>query len=248
MKLIKLVFVILALLNLAGCAHPLVISPDITKIERDVDNQPRIKKNVGYFIDDKAKNHEIISPGGGGDSISYLPYRDIETAFDKMLSNVFEHVTKLNTPADADSIKKDEISLVITPVIVTNSSGDGYFTWPPTRFSVDLTSKIRDASGKLIADTRVVGEGQAVYADFFQNKGVAGIRAMEDALQKMQRALFEVKYENVTSNANSVGNAMTALPKESALDRLEKLKGLSDRGLITSEEFEKKRKEILDGM
>ena len=236
------------ILLLGGCAHPLVISPDITKIESDVDSQPRIKKNVGYFIDDKAKNHEIISPGGGGDSISYFPYRDIEAAFNKMLSNVFEHVTKLSKPADADSIKKGEISLVITPGIVTNSSGDGYFTWPPTRFSVDLTSNIRDASGKLVANTRVVGEGQAVYAEFFQDKGIAGIRAMEDALQKMQRALFEVKYENVTSNVNSVGNSMTAVPKESALDRLEKLKGLSVRGLITNDEFEKKKKEILDSM
>lgn len=240
---------VVAAVFLSGCVHPLVFSPDITKVEREVDNPPRIKKNVGYYIDDKVKNQEVNFTLPGGDGISYFPYRDIETTFDKMLSNVFENVTKLNSPAD--SMKKNEINFVITPVIATFPSGDGMH-WAPTGFKVDLTCNIKDASGTQIANTRVVGEGQAGGTEFIcfgsACKGVAGKRAMEDALQKMQRSLFDVKYDNVRSSAGSAGNPMPALPKESATERLEKLKVLSDRGLISREEFEQKKKEILDSM
>ena len=48
----------------------------------------------------------VVTPGGGGDKISYQPYRDIETAFYKMLTNVFGNVTKLKTPKDADAISR----------------------------------------------------------------------------------------------------------------------------------------------
>lgn len=192
MELIKLSLAIIAATFISGCAHPLSISPNIAKIERDANSQPRSKQSVGYFISAEVRNLEVTTPGGGGDKLRYSPYRDIETAFYKMLTNVFDNVTKLTGPSDTEAISKNNIGYVITPEIITNSSSPSPFTWPPTKFSVDLTCKISDASGKLVTSKQVVGEGQAEFDEFKADFSLSARRASEDALRKMQSKLLEV--------------------------------------------------------
>jgi hypothetical protein len=121
MRISKIISSFIAVAALAGCAHPIVISPDIGKIEADAASKP-ITKNVAYYIADDVRTKEVVTPGGGGDQVSYQPYRDIETAFYKMLTNVFGNVTRLKTPKDAEAISKNQVSYLITPHIVTNSS------------------------------------------------------------------------------------------------------------------------------
>lgn len=55
-----------------------------------------------------------------------------------------------------------------------------------------------------------------------------------------------MKYENVSSKNNFDGVALAALPKDSLENKLVELKSLKDRRLITSEEFEIKRKQIIN--
>lgn len=192
----NILLLILCVVTLTSCARNIVISPNIAKIERSSESQTRIKKNVGYYISDESTKLKVITPGGGGDSVTYSPYSDIETAYYKMLTNVFERVHKLKTPSDVNAIKDENLSYIITPKLVTNSSSSSILTWPPTRFTVDLTCEIRDVTGKLIENTRVVGEGQAEFRDLLADHAIAGKRATEDALLKMQSALFDVRYEN----------------------------------------------------
>jgi len=51
----------------------------------------------------KPSNSDLIADaataGGGGDKVQYKPYKDMETGFYKMLSNVFAQVTKTKTAA-----------------------------------------------------------------------------------------------------------------------------------------------------
>ncbi len=190
MRIAKLIAALTVVAALAGCAHPIAVSPNISKIERGAADQP-IKKNVAYYIADDVRNKEVTTPGGGGDKVSYSPYRDIETAFYKMLSNVFDNVTKLKTPTDADAIEKNKISYVITPQLVTNSSSPSPLTWPPTQFSLDMTCNVKDAVGKTIVTKQVVGQGQAEYDEFKKDFSLSGRRAAEDALLKMQRVLLD---------------------------------------------------------
>jgi hypothetical protein len=35
---------------------------------------------VGYYISEEQRAQEVITPGGGGDRVSYFSYRDRETA------------------------------------------------------------------------------------------------------------------------------------------------------------------------
>lgn len=191
MRITKLFSSIAVIAALTGCAHPIVMSPDIGKIEPVANAQP-IKKNVAYYIADDIRNKEVITPGGGGDKVSYQPYRDIETAFYKMLTNVFGNVTKLKTPKDADAISKNNIAYVITPQLVTDSSSPSPFTWPPTKFSVDLTCDIADAAGNAVASRKVSGTGAAEFAEFKADFSLSARRASQDALLKMQQALSDV--------------------------------------------------------
>jgi hypothetical protein len=190
MRVVSIISSIFVIAAITGCAHPIVISPDIGKIERDTSNN-QITKNVAYYIPDDIKTKEVITPGGGGDKVSYHPYRDIETAFYKMLTNVFTNVTKLKTPQDAEALGKNNVSYIITPQLTTDSSSPSPFTWPPTKFSMDLTCSVADAQGNVIITKKVSGEGKAEFSEFKSDFSLSGKRASEDALLKMQRALLE---------------------------------------------------------
>jgi hypothetical protein len=190
MRIAKLVFSIAAIVALAGCAHPVVISPSVDKIERDTASKP-ISKSVAYYISDDFRNKQVITPGGGGDRVSYQPYRDIETAFYKMLTNVFGNVVTLKNPKDAEALSKNNVSYIVTPQIVTNSSSPSPFTWPPTKFNVELTCAVTDAAGNPVTTQKVSGEGNAEFSEFKSDFSLSGKRAAQDALLKMQRALLE---------------------------------------------------------
>ncbi|AXQ27266.1 hypothetical protein D0B54_00540 [Solimonas sp. K1W22B-7] len=178
-----------AAILLSGCAHTIAIGPDVAKIERDATAQP-IKKSVGYYISEESRNLEVTTPGGGGDKVNYRPYKDTETAFYKMLTNVFDNVAVLQLPNDAEAISKNKVSYIITPQLVTNSSSSSALTWPPTDFTVDMTCTISDAAGNTVATKAVNGQGKAEFSEFKSDFSLSGKRASEDALLKMQRALL----------------------------------------------------------
>lgn len=252
MKLVKLILMVFISSTLFGCAHPIVVSPKTEKIVSDFNYQQKISANVGFYISPEATNLEVTTPGGGGDNVRYYPYRDIEVGYQRILQNVFNNAIKLRSANDSNELSNNNIQYTLEPILITTSGSTGFFTWPPTNFTVDLTCKIRDASGKEIGNPRVVGNGQhtegilALQGDF----GLAGRRAMEDALMKMQRALLEFKYPNKISKTESTAdhsiNNSISQPSDQITTRLEKLKKLFDSGLISKIDYERKKKEIID--
>lgn len=192
MRLLNLAAAVFAIVLLAGCAHPIVISPDITKIEAD-GKSPRIDKNVGFYIDPQSREAVVTTAGGGGDLVSYKPYQDIETAFFKMLGNVFKSVSVLTDKNDTAAIGRNNLSYIVTPSISTNSSSPSLFTWPPTLFQVILKTSISDVSGKVVAGTIVTSEGRAEFEEFKSDFSLSGRRATLDAIIKTQDALLKAK-------------------------------------------------------
>ena len=175
-------------LILGGCAHPIVISPDINKIT-PTPGSTLIKKNVAYYVDPALTSKIVKTSGGGGDFVQYTPYKDTEVGFYKMLTNVFSNVTRL-TSLDKDQIAKESVSYIISPDLVTNSSSSSAFTWPPTQFDITLTSKITDPAGNVIAQPSVNGSGSATFSEFKSDFSLSGKRAVEDVLLKMQQKLL----------------------------------------------------------
>lgn len=190
MRSLKLVCCIGIAAVAAGCAHPMIITPDVASIVPDATLRP-IQKNVGYYISPDDRNKEVTSPGGGGDKVTYHPYADMETGYYKMLSNVFKSVTVLSSPNDADAIEKHHISYVLKPEITTDSSSSSLLTWIPTDFTVVLLSKISDATGKEVTSISVTGKGHADFSEFKSQLSLSGQRAALDAVVKTQDALLK---------------------------------------------------------
>lgn len=249
MRIIKFwLLITIAVAFLAGCAHPIsVVPPDVVRSSEMPD---RIKKKVGVFISPDSLSLEVVTPGGGGDSVSYFPYRDLENGYHKMLGNVFEDVVQVTKPNDPIEFQRGGISYVISPAIITNSGSTSLVGFAPTNFTADLTSNIRDASGNLLFNPRVIGNASAtVSLGIGVNHGVAGQMAIKDALQKMQIALFETLMQK--SDGSPQAATLVSAPTKidtSIDDRLTSLKSLLDKKLISPTDFEKKKAEILKGL
>ncbi|MDP9940865.1 SHOCT domain-containing protein [Ectopseudomonas alcaliphila] len=226
---------------ISGCAHPIKVEPDATKIYSANITPSKHSANVGYYIPADLLALEVTTPGGGGDNVRYYPYRDIESGYRQVLDNVFTGVVKLPSPPDLSRAKQQGLDYIIQPQIVTSSGSTGFFTWPPTNFTVDLTSNVRDSSGKIVANPRVVGVGTADSERLFDH-GFAGRRAMEDALLKAQTALSEL---DLTPHEIPIpiDRAETSTEK-----RLITLQDLKNKGLLTKDEYEKKKQEILKSL
>jgi hypothetical protein len=186
-KRLSLVFGLLLAALVTGCAHPISVTADLAQIKGS--GAPRIEKSVGYYISAADVQREVETPGGGGDKVKYFPYRDLEPAIYKSLSESFASVVKLDSPTDAAALAKNRIQLVILPTLVTNSSSSSALTWPPTKFSVELTCKVNDAAGKPVTEIKVTGNGEAEFSEFKSDFSMSAKRAAQDAAAKLVKAL-----------------------------------------------------------
>ncbi len=187
-RLFSFVFALVACVALFGCAHPINMNPNLQAISAPAGAQA-INKPVGYHIPEALRQLQVISPGGGGDKVSYFPYRDLEPGFYKVLSETFRDVSKVQDPKNAAELSSRGIKLLITPEITTTSSSESLFTWPPTMFSVTLVCTVTDMAGKGLQTIRVVGNGNATFDEFKGNLSLAAVRASDDALAKLLKEL-----------------------------------------------------------
>jgi hypothetical protein len=183
---------VVALLALGGCAHQIKISPDLNALQ-PVAADAKINKRIGLYIDAKDKDAAVITPAGGGDKVSYNLYRDLETGVFQVLTQSFSNVRVLTKPADSASIQADQLDFVLTPKLSSNSSSPSPFTWPPTKFEVSLDGVLVDKNGKPVQISKVTGNGAAEFEEFKSDFALSGKRAVIDFLNKLQKALIELK-------------------------------------------------------
>lgn len=189
MQFAKFLFSIATCVALFGCAHPISMTPESTSVSAD--SSARINKQVGYHISEASRALEVTTAGGGGDKVRYFPYRDMESGLYKALGEVFTGVTKVSNPKDTAAISASGITLLIVPEISTTSSSSSMVTWPPTQFSVMLNCTVVDAKGQNMTTIRVEGNGLAEFSEFKSNFSLAAVRASNDALKKLVKALAE---------------------------------------------------------
>ena len=187
MSAFRKLFSLALVLFCTGCAHSIVTTPDLAELKHG-DANP-IDKNVGYYVSKEDREMKVTTPGGGGDKVSYYPYKELEPALYKTLSNVFRRAYVLESPDDAQVIQEKAIALVFTPRISTNSSSDSILTWPPTKFTVILACKAVDATGKVVWEKQFTGEGAAEFQEFKADHSLSAKRASQSAFQQLQRAL-----------------------------------------------------------
>lgn len=66
-------------------------------------------KKAAHVMTDTARNLEVISPGGGGDKISYKPYRDVRDA----LRAVCSDVVAVNSASAQEAFRTHGVSHVL---------------------------------------------------------------------------------------------------------------------------------------
>lgn len=189
MRNLRLAGLLLAIAVLAGCAHPMIIKPEMNALDVAPTTE-RIQKKVGLYISAENRAKEVTTPGGGGDKVRYVPYADLETGLYKVLSDVFLDVAVLQA-RDAAAITQHSVAYVIEPEIFTNSSSSGIFTWMATDFTVQLQCKVTDAAGQPVATVSSEGSGKAGSRELIENVSLAGQRASQEALIKLRAALLQ---------------------------------------------------------
>jgi hypothetical protein len=182
---IPLAATLLALL--AACAHPIGVSPLETPVRNEAGLNP---KKVAYVMTDDDRNKEVITAGGGGDKVSYFPYRDLEKSIRDALRAVYADVFVVKSASDRAAIQAYGASYVFTPTITTTSESPSLFTWPPTKFGIDLTCQVSDAEGKALTSVRAQGNGTAEFAEFKSDFGLAGRRAATQVSEQLKQQVL----------------------------------------------------------
>src|SRR5229473_20743 len=188
MKVIARIAVIVGVLLLVGCAHPISMAPKMSAFDGKQANQ-KISKNVGYYISQEDRDREVTTPGGGGDKIQYFPYRDIEPGLYKVLSNGFNDVYLVKSLDDKSFLVEKKIAYVFVPKIETSSSSSSAFTWPPTNFTVSLECRTLSPAGAVVWQTTAKGEGKATFSEFKSDFSLAARLASEQALLQLQKQI-----------------------------------------------------------
>lgn len=185
-----------AILLFSGCAHKIDIAPKLDTIrETKVET---FKFNVAYYLSDTDKQLEVITPGGGGEKVKYTPYADTEAALNAVLSNVFAKAYSIKTLDDKKFIMDKNISYIFIPKIITSSSSDNAFTWPPEKFSVELACKAIDpASGNKLFEITTSSIGVADFGDYRQDFSFSAKMASEKAFLEM---LVELSKNKILQN------------------------------------------------
>ena len=185
-RLLGVLLSLTAVLWLGGCAHPLTVSPNLTAVSGA--GATKIDKRVGLLVTDAERQLQVTTPGGGGDSVTYFPYRDLEPALYLALSESFTSVARVASLSDP-KVAAERLQLLVKPSLQTTSFSDSVLTWPPTVFTVEVIAKVSDTAGKPVTEVRVMGEGRASFDEFKGQPGLSASRAAEDAVKKLIRAL-----------------------------------------------------------
>jgi hypothetical protein len=174
---------------LGACAHPISLSGDLGKLAGS--GTSKIDKGVGLNITDAERQLEVTTPGGGGDKVKYLPYRDLEAGVYLALSESFTKVAKVSGAADP-KVAEQGLKYIVRPKITTTSSSPSAFTWPPTVFTVELVCEVLDLQGKQVAEVKANGEGRAEFSEFKGDFSLSAKRATEAALAQLVKAFSAV--------------------------------------------------------
>jgi len=173
----------------AGCAHTIVIGPDMSRLP--VETPPVSSGAAAYYISSENRERPVTSGGGGGDSVKYTPYKDLEPALFRVLSNHFAQVYALKSPQDRAFMQERNVRFVFTPQYSTTSSSSSLLTWPPTEFTLTIHVEAVDQDQKSVWQADVTGTGQATFAEFKRDFALAAERASEQAFRKLGAKLAE---------------------------------------------------------
>jgi len=177
-----------AVLLLAACSHPVKIAPPALTLYSDP--SLKIGKAVGYRITDQQRGLQATTKGGGGDKISYYPYRDLEGGLYQTLASVFSSVYVV-PDANSQAFSADKhLTFVFVPEVTTDSSSTNVLLWNPTNFTVKLHVTANDANGTTVWSRDLVGQARTA-AGGSLTETPAAQQAAADVFTQLQKVLLD---------------------------------------------------------
>lgn len=150
-----------------------------------VEADKKIDTVVGYHISDADRLKKVTTPGGGGDKVTYTPYKDTESVLFTVLSNTFKDVFLVKSLDDESFITDNNIKLIFVPEITTQSSSSSPFTWPPTKFVINLTVKAMKSNGDIAWQKTIEKTGEAEFDEFKNDFSLSARRAAEQVFLQL---------------------------------------------------------------
>lgn len=176
----KILGAIVSLFLLAGCAHAINITPNLRALTA---NTEILKTPVGYYLSPADRDKQVSQPSGGGDSVTYYPYKELEPALQKVLYERFKVVHALSSPPTERVLAEGKVDYAFIPEFITENYSTGVLTWPPTKFIVKCSMRAVDKTGTVVWSKQYEGTGEATSSDWKQDFGIAAKRAAESAFK-----------------------------------------------------------------
>lgn len=186
MRLLRLLSAASLVSLMVACAHPISLEPRATPTR---DEATLMAKKVAYVMNDEQRGRQVTTAGGGGDKVSYFPYRDMEKSFREALRAVFSDVVVLRSASDAQAVTASGAEFVFVPEIKTESFSSSIITWPPTRFDTVLQCQVNDASGAALTTVTAIASGAAEYSEFKGDFSMAARRSVQALADKFVEEL-----------------------------------------------------------
>ena len=177
-----------AVMLLAACSHPVKIAPPTLTLYSD----PALKigKAVGYHVTDQQRQLQATTKGGGGDKISYYPYRDLEGGLYQTLASVFSSVYVVPDANAQGFIADKHLTFVFVPEVTTESSSTNVMLWNPTNFTVKLHVTANDANGTPVWSRDLVGKARTA-AGGSLTETPAAQQAAANVFGQLQKVLLD---------------------------------------------------------
>lgn len=160
-----------------GCTHKISISPDVDNISGAY-SKDQLNFNVAYILSAEKENIYVVTSGGGGDKVGYYPYRDTESSLRTVLNNLFNKVYKIDKFPSDIYLKDNNIKYIFDFEIETQSFSKSAFTWPPTNFTINLRTYVRDINNNVYWEDLITEVGNASFDEFVNDFGIAGKKAV----------------------------------------------------------------------
>ena len=186
MRIFKFNIFILLVIFFTGCTHKINITPNNEKIiNRDYEIDKK-NYNVAYYIEEP--NLIFVTKAGGGDSVSYLAYKETEAAFRSVLVKHFNKVYSIDNLNDKQFLSDKNIKIIFNYKLETYSYSEGVnniLFWPPTKFIITINIKAINIEDKIKWEKILTGEGNALSNEFMGDFSISGKKATENVFNKL---------------------------------------------------------------
>ena len=173
----------LTILMFSACVHDITLAPELSKVTKV--RPVTIHRTVAYYIPKERYTKVVETPGGNNDKLRYTPYKDIEPAFKKVLTNVFTKVYKLEN-LDQNRIDALGIQFIFIPEIETMSLSNSNVDWQPTKFNMVLKVKILKSNMNELFTSYAEGKGIANFGRYEEDPTYAVEVASRSAFLQLQ--------------------------------------------------------------